>query len=405
MATARLIAEPVSNTADAMNKISSVLVSAGWTVVDDQIGASEYIWWENGGGENSDELDVYFALDNSITTDRIIPKMATHWDSGTHTGTYELYYSSQSYLQVDDDNPFTIWVFANRDQVSIVSKISTSYYHCTFGMYERYWDKPLGILTSDVTAGSNVVLQLGAGEAADFEVGLTYTICENSTNSQERPTITVVDTVNDQITVDSLSQNWSSSARIGYFPFPYFGLGRMESSYSYGFSLEPDDTTATSRNTDTVNTIPLWSNTIGDPDDNIGFYVLIPMLIYDNSSNGAFGFSNEYWAWWRPDSTNSFEDTIEVGRLDTGTSTGTGNSSLTDTSKSWTVDEYQNKAVIITSGTGQGQMAKITSNTSDTLTFDTALNVSISTDSQYVICDEAWMGFMGSSYGWAFRAI
>ncbi len=52
-----------------------------------------------------------------------------------------------------------------------------------------------------------------------------------------------------------------------------------------------------------------------------------------------------------------------------GTATGTQTSStLQDTTQSWTTNQYQNMIVRITGGTGSGQVRKIVSNTSNTLT-------------------------------------
>lgn len=407
MAIARLIAKSVANTAAAVSEISSVMVSAGWVVVDDQYSGSEYIWHRNTGSEDGTELEAYISLDSSITADRLHFMIATHWDAATHTGTHVAYYSSFGYVHVDDDNPFTIWVFASKDQVSITTKISTSYYYMTFGKMERYWDKPLGTLQSGVTAGSSVVLQLASGQTEGFEVGESYTICENSTNAQEVPTVTAISTVDNQITVDSLSQNWGSGSKIGFIPMPYYFNGYMINGMSYGCMVEPAYTTKTTRNQDCINggnyMIP---NTIHDPDALTGFYILAPMHWYGGASDRMYGFNGDYIAYWRANTTNTFEDTIEVGRLDTGTSTSSGFAgTLVDTSKSWTPDDYIDKAVIITSGTGQGQIAKIVGNSSDTLSLDINWVSAISTDSTYTICDEAWMGFMSSSYGYAFRAV
>lgn len=54
---------------------------------------------------------------------------------------------------------------------------------------------------------------------------------------------------------------------------------------------------------------------------------------------------------------------------DSGTATGTQTSTtLQDTTKSWTTDEYASFIVQITGGTGIGQWRQVTSNTSNTLT-------------------------------------
>jgi len=68
------------------------------------------------------------------------------------------------------------------------------------------------------------------------------------------------------------------------------------------------------------------------------------------------------------DSSNMHKTTIE----DSGTATGTHSSTtLQDTNKTWTVNQFAGMNVRITSGTGANQIRRITSNISNTLTVPT----------------------------------
>jgi len=69
----------------------------------------------------------------------------------------------------------------------------------------------------------------------------------------------------------------------------------------------------------------------------------------------------------------------------TGTATSGGNSILTDTGKTWTVDECKGLWVNIVSGTGKGQRRKIASNTSDTLTVTAVWTTNPDSTSVYAI--------------------
>ena len=102
----------------------------------------------------------------------------------------------------------------------------------------------------------------------------------------------------------------------------------------------------------------------------------------------------------------SSEDTMSVGEIDDGTATSASSTTLVDTSKTWTTDSHANKAVIIIAGTGAGQIRKITSNTSDTLTVPAWL-ITPDATSQYVICDEAWryFYFANTTYSSAFKEV
>jgi hypothetical protein len=70
--------------------------------------------------------------------------------------------------------------------------------------------------------------------------------------------------------------------------------------------------------------------------------------------------------------------------VDSGTATAGGSTSLTDTGKTWTVNDYVGDFLAITGGTGSGQVRRITSNTATSLTVATWTS-NPSTDSTYKI--------------------
>ena len=77
---------------------------------------------------------------------------------------------------------------------------------------------------------------------------------------------------------------------------------------------------------------------------------------------------------------------ISIGTEDSGTATGTqSGTTLQDTGKSWTVDQYKNHYVRLTGGTGLGQVRKIVSNTADTLTVSAWGTEPVSGDTTYEI--------------------
>jgi hypothetical protein len=70
--------------------------------------------------------------------------------------------------------------------------------------------------------------------------------------------------------------------------------------------------------------------------------------------------------------------------VDSGTATAGGATSLTDTGKAWTVNDYVGDFLAITAGTGENQVRRITSNTATALTVATWTS-NPSTDSTYTI--------------------
>jgi len=79
---------------------------------------------------------------------------------------------------------------------------------------------------------------------------------------------------------------------------------------------------------------------------------------------------------------------LDLEQADTpasGTATATSATTLTDDTKSWTADEFNdNYAVVITDGTGQGQQRTITDTTTDTLTVAT-WTTTPDTTSEYIV--------------------
>lgn len=77
-------------------------------------------------------------------------------------------------------------------------------------------------------------------------------------------------------------------------------------------------------------------------------------------------------------------DASAVGAI-TGTATSGGLTTLSDTSKSWTTNQYTGFVVLITGGTGVNQYRTIISNTTTQITVSSKWGTNPSSDSTYVI--------------------
>lgn len=71
-----------------------------------------------------------------------------------------------------------------------------------------------------------------------------------------------------------------------------------------------------------------------------------------------------------------------------GTATSGGAATITQTGAAWTVDEHAGRSVKITAGTGSGQVARIASNTTDTLTVAANWATQPDATSQFQILDD-----------------
>lgn len=82
----------------------------------------------------------------------------------------------------------------------------------------------------------------------------------------------------------------------------------------------------------------------------------------------------------------------------TGTATAGGASTLTNSAKAWTINQWTNYQVRITAGTGIGQIRNIASNTGTVLTTSAAWTTTPDATSQYVIeANEDWLYLLGNN--------
>lgn len=88
---------------------------------------------------------------------------------------------------------------------------------------------------------------------------------------------------------------------------------------------------------------------------------------------------------------NAF-DTESVAQ--TGTVTGATSTTLTDAGKNWSANAYLDMSVLITGGTGAGQIRRIVGNTSNTLTVSQAWTTTPDGTSQYSILNKGLAGVL-----------
>lgn len=376
-----------TNTQDAIDKFKDTLVSAGWTLHDDLSGGSPYAYVLRSYGEASDEWPCYLYMRQD--TDVIEFYVYADWNNTTHAGTYCFGNAAYSHIDADDDGQFYIWCSADKDSAMFVSYL-TEYDFALVGLLEPICEDAFGTLQSSATAGSNVVLSLGSGEAAGFIAGKSYQILDG--DNRQWVEVNSVNTGSNQITITTLSYSFASGAIIGNQPHHWF-LALSDYDYVYKFNYSTngsaDETIAASINT------ALFGTGFVDPDRRAHQkYTMWPILIYDKLNEGLGGFFKSGCNHLRMYIANTSEHTVSVGDKDSGTSSGSNTSTtLNDTSKSWATNEWANKVLVITGGTGAGQFRKIASNTANALTVDTSWDTTPDGTSTYTICDEGWLYF------------
>jgi hypothetical protein len=147
----------------------------------------------------------------------------------------------------------------------------------------------------------------------------------------------------------------------------------------------------------------MLASTYLDPDVKSNKFILQPVVfnseLHANAAIGLGAYMDEY-IFICPTTGLFIEDTFSVTKLISGTSSG--NNSVTvfnDTSKTWVTNEFANKVIMITFGTGQGLIKKIGSNTGTALTLADGWSFEALADaaSQYIICEEGYRYISDSS--------
>lgn len=383
-----------SNAEDAIDKFKDTMVSAGWVLYDDMTASPNYGYILTSSGVSGNEMPCYFYLRKGTTS--LQPYMYSDWNNVSHTGTF---YAAYTNIYVNlSSSPFYINCSATEDSVTFDAYVSSEHDVLVVCLSTPFLDV-VGELQSGVSSGSSVVLTLGAGQADDFEVGKTYQIIDGS--NRQTTTVSAKNTGSNQITVNTLSYSFSAGARIGTRPHKW----TMYSSV-YGYcSCFSWDSTGSSNDTSYGSTHDsIFDYRYIDPDQRSAQkYIMTPMTFQDPSSlTGLAGMQNldANTTWLKCYINTSKELVLSVGDHDNGTSSGSNTSStLNDTSKSWVVNAYQNKVLVIHGGTGVGQYRLISNNSSNSITVSSNWTTIPDATSGYTICDEGWLYlYAGNTY-------
>jgi hypothetical protein len=389
-----------SDTDDAIDKLKDTLVSAGWTLYDDLSSSGDgYVMTTT--GEDSTERTAYLHFYSS-GSDYISFLIYAYWSTSTHSGTYYVGSNSSTILATDDDGSFYIWISADLNDFFIVSYL-TYYNGLHFGLLNPF-DDTRGEVQTALTSGSDITIQLGSGEAEGFKVGREYQMVGD--DYRENPEVTAVDTTNDQITVDSLAYIHDAGSMIGTTPVRWF-LMRTYNHWTFTFTRYHTGS-SNSGSSQTVQ-YEMLNRGYVDPCERTQRYYLWPLIYNGYSSSGVDGYTRSDSKYMKAYIDSASEHTMSVNDHDTGTSSGSNDSTtLNDTSKSWSTDEWAGKVLIVSDGTGSPYYGTISSNTSTALTVSPAFTTLPDDTSEYTICDEGWMFFYfynGANYAGAMRCI
>jgi hypothetical protein len=350
-------------------------------------------------GENSDKIYEYVKI-SYLTANIIYVLTAYYYNIATKTIVGNIYSITPNITT--SETGFYIFVHGNKNLVAVTSKISATYTRALFGHFPKIMgDTTVTTLTNSIAVGSGVTITVAS--TSGFDITTTYQIIGASGEGRDPITISSI-TNSTQMVVTSVPRSYGSGALIGAYPSTFGALNTNTINFYW---TSPISITGIADCANyTYGSIYLKDLTSIAPDFRSKKYILQPLMfqyVYDGLS-GSTSYGAPYcdeFILQSPTVGLTSEDTFAVNTLVTGTSTGSNTSSiLNDTSKTWTVNAYTNKVVIITAGIGVGQIKKIASNTATSLTLDDnwTFEVIPTVTSIYSICDEGYRYLMPNMY-------
>lgn len=212
----------------------------GWSMLDDQssLGSDPYIVVSDIQNPSANEAHKVLRLTRS-SSDTILLQAYLHWDSSSHVG-YGWWAGYQNGSLQTAGAPRKYDFRGGPETIIINTQNSGGGWEDMTILDEWLGLVPLtekeeitGELQSGVSAGSDVVLQLGTDEASNFTINRWYYIYDFDGHTWINYTkCTNVDEVNDRITVQQITENFSSGSVICAYAHRFYMTGRGAGSGS-----------------------------------------------------------------------------------------------------------------------------------------------------------------------------
>lgn len=358
-----------STLTEYFDRICAGVVAAGWALYDD-VSATVKVY-KTQGEEDQYSIPGYIKINTYLTTDvEFTPYL--YWNNTTHVGTTKAYHITTYHsLKYGANKPLCIY----GDKNFIVGWTgvynSQSYYKTiAFGFLPNIYDDTITTTTSGVSAGATVTLNVN--NTSGFMDDSYYMMIGTSSEGRDPVHITSIDS-STTMTITSMPRAYASGATIGAQPFPfgssYSNLYTWVSICSYFGSVGIVDNTSSHTWANTA----LFTISEVDPDVKTNRWFLQPLNFDEASSYYRVGYTgdNIYYAPASGFHTDIQNDMYTLGGIENGSVTTATVSGVSDSSKSWTIDEWAGKVLLITDGTGLGQSRVIASNTATTLNLNT----------------------------------
>jgi hypothetical protein len=374
---------------EMLTALWAYLSSMGWILEDNQSASYYKVYSSN--GESADRIKEYIKVDWA-TASQIRFYAYYYWNSTTHVGVGAAY--SYGYTSTSDLG-FTGWIYGNKNLVIISAKVLTTYTQVRFGHLSKRWSSVITQLTAAASSGAGVTITVA--DTTGFKAGVYYQIIGASAEGRDRVQVSSV-TDGTHLVITNLPRNFSIGSQIGLTPSTFgSGSGSGQFYITCPFYVVGTANGSTTDYIASLESYPLLTKSYVAPNErDEDLYYLQPLVgcEYSSSSNyvGILGYNDENI--FNPP-TGSDEDVFGKGFQDSGTAESGTPTTLTDNDKAWTTNQWTNKILIITAGTGVGQTRKIASNAATQITVNTAFTTNPDNTSQYAICDEAYRFLSG----------
>ena len=347
-------------------------------------------------GELIDRIYEYIKI-SWLTANKITFQAYYLWNATTHAGVGSGVYADT--INTAEAGLY-LWIHGNKDLVVVSSKVTTTYYFSGFGhLPKRFWTSCLATTQNAEIAGTDVVIEVN--NTTNFRVGGYYQIVGAAGEGRDRILINAINS-GVSLTITTLPRNYGAGALIGNCPSTFGNFYNSLSNFCHTCQY---DAIGTANKTAYLSRYFLLGLGLVDPEYRQEVaYILQPSVW--GVGDEYVGYSEDYFC-IAPTTGLVAEDIFGVSAdgsvIDDGTSTGTnGTTTLNDTGKSWSINGWANKVVLIKAGTGSGQIRKITSNSATQLVISEEWTTIPDATSTYAIRDEGWR-LMNISNGNAMR--
>jgi len=395
----------IQNGSDVISHFYNYASYLGWEVIDSNIvdASGDYVVLKSeGGSKNNGRMPCYLKIYTNYTT-YVNWNYYVHWDPSDHSWAGAICYTTptsfHSYIlgvaiEANNDNEFHFR--GNKDFIMMSNyKVSANvtYRSVVLRIDNPFWDIIAHIQDSG-TSGSTTVTLLD-GEVDQFEIGGTYRMISLDGHI-DTASVFSKDSQNNQMVLTGHTYPTASGAYIGTYPFPWIGMGNPVNNASYSPTGLLHNTT--SQYSTAYAYSPSYSLGIDhgmivnlsyhEDYFNHGIVSLWPYVFYEGTY-GVWGHSS-YLCYFKH---GSEWDKFAVNVQDTGVVDNATATTIVGVDKNWTEDVLAGLTLVITSGDAEEECRYITSNTSNQITFDPAINPTVSGAETFSVCDGVYMRY------------